>query len=235
MTGPRADWRTAAACTSTDAPAFFALHPDTAKAVCARCPVRAECLHDALATDAPDGVWGGLTIAERRALPRLPADETAALDLLRTLTSHPSLAERTAPMPQPTEDQPATSALTVDVLLTWGDSHVDPDVQDQAARARAALTGLRARHASDHELTALTGEEESLAARLAEIRARKAELLPKRKPSAKKNVDYPAAEVRAWARAQGRACPATGRVPRDIVTAWRAATGAQQEQGADRG
>nr|WP_258165224.1 MULTISPECIES: WhiB family transcriptional regulator [Protofrankia] len=55
-----------------------------ARAVCAACPVRAACLAVALAPDtaadtgagddpisalyAPDGVWGGLTAAERRAV-----------------------------------------------------------------------------------------------------------------------------------------------------------------------
>lgn len=36
-----------------------------AKAVCATCPVRAECL--AAATDDDHGVWGGMTLAERAA------------------------------------------------------------------------------------------------------------------------------------------------------------------------
>jgi len=39
-----------------------------AKAVCARCDVRAECLAFALATNQAFGVWGGLSAVERRAL-----------------------------------------------------------------------------------------------------------------------------------------------------------------------
>ncbi|MFC4950728.1 WhiB family transcriptional regulator [Pseudonocardia sp. GCM10023141] len=39
-----------------------------AKAVCARCPVTAECLGWALASGQDSGVWGGLTDAERRDL-----------------------------------------------------------------------------------------------------------------------------------------------------------------------
>ena len=39
----------------------------TAKAVCAGCPVRAECLNEALAR-IPDGIAGGLTPEERRAV-----------------------------------------------------------------------------------------------------------------------------------------------------------------------
>jgi WhiB family redox-sensing transcriptional regulator len=40
----------------------------TAVAVCARCPVRCECLEWALATNQQYGVWGGLSEEKRRAL-----------------------------------------------------------------------------------------------------------------------------------------------------------------------
>lgn len=42
----------------------------TARAVCAGCPVRAQCLAWALDTRQQFGVWGGLTTPERRALIR---------------------------------------------------------------------------------------------------------------------------------------------------------------------
>lgn len=41
-----------------------------AKAECAGCPVRTECLAHALDTDEREGIWGGTTPAERRALTR---------------------------------------------------------------------------------------------------------------------------------------------------------------------
>jgi len=41
-----------------------------AKAVCRRCPVSGECLAWALASGQDDGVWGGLSEDERRALRR---------------------------------------------------------------------------------------------------------------------------------------------------------------------
>ena len=40
-----------------------------AKVVCAACPVRTHCLQHALAVDERYGVWGGLTVDERRAIP----------------------------------------------------------------------------------------------------------------------------------------------------------------------
>jgi WhiB family redox-sensing transcriptional regulator len=42
-----------------------------AKAVCAVCPVKLHCLVFALGTNEEDGVWGGYTPSERRALKRI--------------------------------------------------------------------------------------------------------------------------------------------------------------------
>src|SRR6266540_1660977 len=62
-------WRDRAACVAPaiDPELFF-----PAKRVCARCPVRVECLADALACmpTHDDGIRGGLTLTERRALRR---------------------------------------------------------------------------------------------------------------------------------------------------------------------
>ena len=74
------DWMLAAACLGRP-DLFFA--PDdsetrserrrreaAAKSVCARCPVRNDCLNDALTSDERFGIWGGLTERERRSLAR---------------------------------------------------------------------------------------------------------------------------------------------------------------------
>lgn len=65
-------WRDQALCRETDTEAFF---PDkggssrVARRVCQACPVRAQCLADALARrDVAFGVLGGLTPNERRNL-----------------------------------------------------------------------------------------------------------------------------------------------------------------------
>lgn len=79
-TGPtstdrQAGWWEQAACRNADPETFFPRSQSNeasreAKAVCCGCPVRRECLNDALASGRTDGVWGGLTERERRALAR---------------------------------------------------------------------------------------------------------------------------------------------------------------------
>jgi WhiB family redox-sensing transcriptional regulator len=67
------DWRQEAACRGLDTNVFFPVtdeEAEEAKAVCAACPVREECLEFALLTRQEDGVWGGLTEVERRRLRR---------------------------------------------------------------------------------------------------------------------------------------------------------------------
>jgi hypothetical protein len=41
---------------------------DDARRICRRCPVKAECLAYALKYNERDGVWGGTSVRERRAL-----------------------------------------------------------------------------------------------------------------------------------------------------------------------
>jgi WhiB family redox-sensing transcriptional regulator len=67
-----ADWAVRAACRATDPDALFVqgAAQNRAKAVCAGCPVRTECLADALDNRIEFGVWGGMTERERRALLR---------------------------------------------------------------------------------------------------------------------------------------------------------------------
>ncbi|MFN2607826.1 MAG: WhiB family transcriptional regulator [Acidimicrobiales bacterium] len=70
---PRPAWMAKAACRGPLPPgaAFFPAKgqkPAGAKAVCARCPVTAECLAYAMADVELVGTWGGTTAAERRAL-----------------------------------------------------------------------------------------------------------------------------------------------------------------------
>lgn len=65
---PRSSWVERGACAVAGSP-FLAPKPDpdACKAVCGTCPVRDLCLAYAIANDEPDGIWGGMTRAERKA------------------------------------------------------------------------------------------------------------------------------------------------------------------------
>lgn len=74
LTGPTPlAWQDDALCAQVDPDAHF---PEmggstkTAKAVCARCPVTAECLAYALEHNERFGVWGGVSERERRRMQR---------------------------------------------------------------------------------------------------------------------------------------------------------------------
>lgn len=70
-------WRGRAACIGHDPELWFPSPGDSrraeeARAICAGCPVRAECLADVLAAPMPGGrsygIWGGLSEKQRRGL-----------------------------------------------------------------------------------------------------------------------------------------------------------------------
>ncbi|MGH8905726.1 MAG: WhiB family transcriptional regulator [Egibacteraceae bacterium] len=70
------DWRDNAACLTSDPELFFPVgstgpaveQTERAKAVCAECPVTANCLAWALETGQAHGIWGRLAEDERRVL-----------------------------------------------------------------------------------------------------------------------------------------------------------------------
>jgi WhiB family redox-sensing transcriptional regulator len=81
-------WRTRAECCGANAPYFFAPNhferkPEkdrregTARAICARCQVRRECLGYAMSVGETHGIWGGLNELERQRLSRRSAMQTA--------------------------------------------------------------------------------------------------------------------------------------------------------------
>lgn len=80
------DWSTQAACRTTDPDELFVqgAAQNRAKAVCTGCPVRTECLADALDNRVEFGVWGGMTERERRALLRRRPTVTSWRRLLET-------------------------------------------------------------------------------------------------------------------------------------------------------
>ena len=68
----QSDWRVRASCRDTDPDGLFVrgAEQNRAKIVCMGCPVRTECLAEALDNRIDFGVWGGMTERERRALLR---------------------------------------------------------------------------------------------------------------------------------------------------------------------
>jgi WhiB family redox-sensing transcriptional regulator len=72
---PSARWRDRARCRGLDLSLFFpeneeGADAESAKEVCAACPVREECLQDAMAAKEAYGVWGGTTPRDRRRMLR---------------------------------------------------------------------------------------------------------------------------------------------------------------------
>jgi WhiB family redox-sensing transcriptional regulator len=65
------DWPSLAACQNGDRThCSYRARTERAKRICRSCPVRYECLADALDNRIEFGVWGGMTERERRALLR---------------------------------------------------------------------------------------------------------------------------------------------------------------------
>ena len=67
------DWRAEAACVTADPELFFpfaagalsARQANQARRICARCPVRVQCLKFAMDIPEAHGIWGGTTPQER--------------------------------------------------------------------------------------------------------------------------------------------------------------------------
>ncbi|MFE4925161.1 WhiB family transcriptional regulator [Streptomyces sp. NPDC056661] len=95
--GTTAYWIDQAACRSGDPEELFdaAAGQNRAKALCTGCPVRTECLVEALDNRIEFGVWGGMTERERRALLRRHPDVTSWRQMLEAA--------------QTTHEQPQTS------------------------------------------------------------------------------------------------------------------------------
>jgi WhiB family transcriptional regulator, redox-sensing transcriptional regulator len=93
----RTNWRDDAACRDADPELFFPIGPagpalrqiDEAKRICRACPARTQCLAWALDQEVTDGVWGGTTEDERRAIGglrrrRSPSQEDADAESYRS-------------------------------------------------------------------------------------------------------------------------------------------------------
>lgn len=67
-------WRDYAICSTSDPELFFppiGANAQEAKKICFRCPVKDECLTEAIRYRVPYGIWGGKSPNERQRLRRL--------------------------------------------------------------------------------------------------------------------------------------------------------------------
>lgn len=80
------DWRVQAACRDENPDQLFVRGAEQRKVrtICFGCPVRTECLSEALDNKIEFGVWGGMTERERRALLRRRPDVRNWRELLET-------------------------------------------------------------------------------------------------------------------------------------------------------
>jgi WhiB family redox-sensing transcriptional regulator len=90
---PKGDqaWTQSAECAKPNQPLMFpdegdAVGIEQARDVCNACPVRQQCLSEALDRNESHGMWGGMTAAERRVIrrkaARIPnADRATAMDV----------------------------------------------------------------------------------------------------------------------------------------------------------
>ncbi len=66
------EWRESALCKEVDPQIFFEETPGVkstaAKSVCRRCDVQLDCLDYALNNSVNDGIWGGLSVNQRKRL-----------------------------------------------------------------------------------------------------------------------------------------------------------------------
>lgn len=99
---PGDDWAVRAACRAGDPDTLFVqgAAQNRAKQLCGACPVKLECLADALDNQVEFGVWGGLTERERRALLKRRPDVSSWRRLLEAARRDHE-TRREAPEAQP--------------------------------------------------------------------------------------------------------------------------------------
>src|ERR1700746_3244894 len=93
----RRDWRRSPACLEADPELFFPVAANgpgageiaRAKAVCAACRVRCQCLQYALATHQLHGVWGGTSEDERQLHVRREREQRDSRNLRRPARGEP--------------------------------------------------------------------------------------------------------------------------------------------------
>jgi WhiB family transcriptional regulator, redox-sensing transcriptional regulator len=115
-----AKWHEDAACRDADPDLFFPRGAtgsaqrqiEQATRICRTCLVRTECLAWALDHEVTDGVWGGTTMDQRRAIRRLPVTMTISQEGSDRGSSHPLEHREQAGREQATRSRAAQAAAT---------------------------------------------------------------------------------------------------------------------------
>ena len=91
------DWASQAQCKASTPDELFVrgAAQNKAKQLCGGCPVRTECLAEALDNQIEWGVWGGMTERERRAILRKRPNVTSWRRILETAQSEHGFAAAT--------------------------------------------------------------------------------------------------------------------------------------------
>jgi WhiB family redox-sensing transcriptional regulator len=94
------EWASRGACRDVDPESLFVVGAaqHKAKSICMGCPVRVDCLADALDSRAEFGVWGGMTERERRTLLRRRPDVACWRTFLQSAQRGENLANLPRPM-----------------------------------------------------------------------------------------------------------------------------------------
>lgn len=217
-------WIDDAACLEADVNEFF---PNTnteespkARAICAACPVRTDCLEHALELGVPYGIWGGHTSPERRELRALRRSATTEKkeQIMEDIHGEPVGDERVTyakpptlkPVGAPLPPQAAAAAR----LLARTEAHPDPVIRSARKIAAQALTHL------DDLVRQHEAMGRSVDRALVAVRAQATKF-----PNAG-GATSPKA-VRQWAADNGIECPQFGRVPKHVVDQYLAQEGSQ--------
>lgn len=230
-------WPVQAACRGEPEETFFPQSGGPvyrqARQICARCPVRRECLDDALRVELPSlrfGMRAGLTPDERDAVGRGEITPSAALELAITHadTDEGSPVSITDITPNRPEPDPVSDSMptTSDELIAWGATHKSSRLQAMAGKACGALADLRQAAEREAKVAAAEARIERLRAQLANAEQDLAAAKGKPKTAQPQDAeDYTA--IRAWAKENGIEVGAVGRPKRTVIDAYHAAQATQ--------